>query len=101
MADNLKMNNRSISNAKQAQPHESTHPAYANFFNTTINNNDTLMTTYHQKYVNDIVNQSTGSTDLKNTFAHIMNKSGQFRDEDDTTGVKFINQDSSVQLKNL
>ena len=101
MADNLKMNNRSISNAKQAQPHESTHPACANFFNTTINNNDTLMTTYHQKYVNDIVNQSTGSTDLKNTFAHIMNKSGQFRDEDDTTRVKFINQDSSVQLKNL
>ena len=55
------------------------------------------MTTNYHKYVHDIVNQPVGSTDLKNTFAYIMNKSGQFSDEDNIKGVKFINQDSSVQ----
>ena len=97
MTGNLKMNNRSITNAKQAQSHESTHATYANFVNTTISNNKTLMTTNYHKYVHDIVNQSVGSADLKNTFAYIMNKSGQFSDEDNIKGVKFINQDSSVQ----
>ena len=97
MTVNLKINNRSIINAKQAQSHESRYAAYANFVNTTISNNNTLMTTYYHKYVHDIVNQPVGSTDLKNTFAYIMNKSGQFSDEDNIKGVKFINQDSSVQ----
>ena len=58
---NLKMNNRSIINAKQAQSYESTRTAYANFVNTTINNNNTPMTTNYHKYVHNIVNQSVGS----------------------------------------
>ena len=46
-----------------------------------------------QKYVNDRLNQSVGSTDLENTFVYIKSKSGQFSDEDDITGLKFIDQD--------
>ena len=38
------------------------------------------------------LNHSIGITDQKNIFAHIMNKSGQFSDEDDITRVKFIDQ---------
>ena len=68
-----------------------------NFVNTTINNNNTLMTTNYHKYVHEILNQSFGSTDLKNTFAYIINKSGQFSDEDNIKEVKFIKKDSSVQ----
>ena len=97
MTGNLNMNNRSISNAKQAQSYESTRTAYANFVNTTINNNNTLMTTNYHKYVHYILNQSFGSTDLKNTIAYIINKSGQFSDEDNIKEVKFIKKDSSVQ----
>ena len=55
------MNNRSIINAKQAQSHESRNAAYANFVNTTISHNKTLMTINYQKYVHNIVNQSVGS----------------------------------------
>ena len=61
MTGNLKMNNRSIINAKQAQSHESRYAAYANFVNTTISNNKTLITTNYQKYVHDIMDQSVGS----------------------------------------
>ena len=55
------------------------------------------MTTNYHKYVHYILNQSFGSTDLKNTFAYIINKSGQFSDEDNIKEVKFIKKDSSVQ----
>ena len=48
------------------------------------------MTTNYHKYVHDILNQSFGSTDLKNTFAYIINKSGQFSDEDDITGLNSL-----------
>ena len=97
MTGNLNMNNRSIINAKQAQSRESRYAAYANFVNTAINNNNTLMTTNYNNYVHDILNQSFGSTDLKKTFAYIINKSGQFSDEDNIKEVKFIKKDSSVQ----
>ena len=73
--------------------HESTHAADVNFINTTINNNNTQTTTNYQKYVNDRLNQSVGSTDLENTFVYIKSKSGRFSDEDDITGLKFIDQD--------
>lgn len=36
---------------------------------------------------------SYGTTDRKNTFANIMNKSGQFSDNQNITGVKFIDKD--------
>ena len=61
MTGNLKINNRSIINAKQAQSHESRYAAYTNFVNTTISNNKTLITTNYQKYVHDIVDQPVGS----------------------------------------
>ena len=61
MTGNLKINNRNIINAKQAQSHESRYAAYTNFVNTTISNNKTLITTSNQKYVHDIVDQSVGS----------------------------------------
>ena len=55
-----------------------------------------------QKYVNDRLNQSVGSTDLENTFVYIKSKSGQFSDEDDITGLKFIDQDfHQFSKKNL
>ena len=63
------------------------------FINTTINNNNTQTTTNYQKYVNDRLNQSVGSTDLENTFVYIKSKSRRFSDEDDITGLKFIDQD--------
>ncbi|RMX50708.1 hypothetical protein pdam_00013231 [Pocillopora damicornis] len=66
MTSNLNMKSRSIINVKQAQAHESTH-AHVNFVSTTINNNNTLMTTNYQN--------------------------GQFSNEDDIAGVKFINED--------
>ena len=52
MTSNLNMKSRSIINVKQAQAHESTH-AHVNFVSTTINSNNTLMTTNYQKYVNN------------------------------------------------
>ena len=39
--------------------------------------------TNYQKYVNDWLNHSVGSTYLKSTYAHIKNKIGQFHHEDD------------------
>ena len=60
MTGNLKMNNRSIINAKQAQSHESRYAAYANFVNTTISNN------------NDDEDDITGLNSLKKT--HQFNK---------------------------
>lgn len=39
--------------------------------------------TNYQKYVNDWLNHSVGSTYLKSTYAHIKNKIGQFQYEDD------------------
>ena len=61
MTGNLKINNRNIINAKEAQSHESIHTAYTYFANTTISNNKTLITTNYQKYVHDIVDLSVGS----------------------------------------
>ena len=90
---NLNMNSRSIINVKQVQAHESTHAANVSFVKTTINNSNAIITTNYQKYVNDRLNLSVGSTDLKNTFTYITNKIGLFSDVDDITGVKFINQD--------
>ena len=55
------------------------HMADTNFVNTTINNNNNkLMITTYQEYVNERLNLSVGSADLYNTFSYIMNKSGQF-----------------------
>ena len=90
---NLNMNSRSIINVKQVQAHESTHAANVSFVKTTISNSNAIITTNYQKYVNDRLNLSVGSTDLKNTFTYITNKIGLFSDVDDITGVKFINQD--------
>ena len=44
--------------------HERTHAADVNFFNSTIINNKTLMTTNYQNYVNDRLNLSVGGADL-------------------------------------
>ena len=51
MSGNLNIKSRCIINVKQAQAHESTHPANVHVVNTSINNNYTLMTTNYQKYV--------------------------------------------------
>ena len=64
MSRNLNLKSRSIINVNQAQAHESTHAADGNFFNSTIINNKTLMTTNYQKYVNDRLNLSVGGADL-------------------------------------
>ena len=40
---------------------ESRYAAFTNFFNATISNNNTLITTNYQKYVHDIMDQSVGS----------------------------------------
>ena len=64
MSRNLNLKSRSIINVKQVQAHESTHAADGNFFNSTIINNKTLMTTNYQKYVNDRLNLSVGGADL-------------------------------------
>ena len=45
MTGNLNMKNRDMINVKQAQAHESTHPAGVNFVSATINDNNTQMTT--------------------------------------------------------
>ena len=79
-------------NVKEAQSHESRHAANVNFVNTIISNSNAIITTNYQKCVNDRLNHSIGITDQKNIFAYIMNKSGQFSDEDDITRVKFIDQ---------
>ena len=102
MTGNLNMNSRSKNYVKQSQVHESTHAADVNFINTTINNNNKQTATNYQKYVNDRLNQSVGSTDLENTFVYIKSKSGRFSDEDDITGLKFIDQDfHQFSKKNL
>ena len=102
MTGNLNMNSRSKNYVKQSQVHESTHAANVNFINTTINNNNKQTATNYQKYVNDRLNQSVGSTDLENTFVYIKSKSGRFSDEDDITGLKFIDQDfHQFSKKNL
>ena len=70
--------------------HVKAHMADINFVNTTINNNNnnnTLMITTYQEYVNERLNLSVGSADLYNTFSYIMNKSGQFCDEVNITGL--------------
>ena len=51
MSGNLNIKSRCIIKVKQAQAHESTHPANVHVVNTSINNNYTLMTTNYQKYV--------------------------------------------------
>ena len=59
------------------------------------------MTTNYHKYVHDILNQSFGSTDLKNTFAYIINKSGQFSDEDDITGLNSLKKTHQFKKKRM
>ena len=89
MSGNLNLKSRSIINVKQAR-HMKAHMADINFVNTTINNNNdnnTLMITTYQGYVNERLNLSVGSADLYNTFSYIMNKSGQFWDEVNITGL--------------
>ena len=93
MTGNLNINSRCIINVKQVQSRESTHAANVNFVNTTIKDSGAFLTTNYQKYVNDRLYHSIGSTDLKNIFAYIMNKSGQLSDEGDRTRVKFSDQD--------
>lgn len=44
---------------------------------------------------------SYGTTDRKDTFANIMNKSGRFSDNQNITGVKFIDKDFHKAKKNL
>ena len=64
------------------------HMADTNFVNITINNNNNkLMITTYQEYVNERLNLSVGSADLYNTFSYIMNKSGQFCVELNITGL--------------
>ena len=65
MTGSLNMNSRSKNYVKQSQVHESTHAADVNFINTTIDNNNKQTATNYQKYVNDRLNQSVGSTDLE------------------------------------
>ena len=65
MTGNLNMNSRSIINVKQVQSRESTHAANVNFVDTTIKDSGALLTTNYQKYVNDRLYHSIGSTDLK------------------------------------
>ena len=72
MTGNMNMKSRSIINVKQAQAHN-----YQN----------------HEKYVDNRLNLSVGGADLWNKFSYIMNNSGQFSNEDDIAGVKFIYED--------
>ena len=64
MSGNLNMKRRSIINVKQAQAHESTQATDINVNTTINNNNNTLMTTNYQEYVNDRLNLSVGSADF-------------------------------------
>ena len=76
-----------------------TYAASEYFVNTSINTINAIATNY-QKYVNDRLNHSVGSTYLKSTYAHIKNMIRQFHHEDDfkkevklIQGVKLIDQD--------
>lgn len=55
-----------------------TYAASEYFVNTSINSIDAIIATNYQKYVNDRLNHSVGST-----YAHIKNKIGQSHHEDD------------------
>ena len=94
MTGDLNMNSRRVINVKQAQSHESTHVADVNFVATTMNNSNLLMTANYQKYVNDILNHSVGSTNQKKMFRYLMdNRSSEFSDEVHVTGVKITKND--------
>ena len=94
MTGDLNMISRRVIDVKQAQSHESTHVADVNFVDTTMNNNNLLMTANYQKYVNDILNHSVGSTNQKKMFRYLMdNRSSEFSDEVHVTGVKITNND--------
>ena len=52
------------------------------------------MTANYQKYVIYILNHSVGSTNQKKMFQYLMDdRSSEFSDEDDLTGVKITNKD--------
>ena len=58
-----------------------TYAASEYFVNTSINTINAIIATDYQKYVNDRLNHSVGSTYLKSTYAHIKNKIGQSHHE--------------------
>ena len=70
MSGNLNLKSKGIINVKRAQAHESTHAADADFFNTTINNTNTLMKTCYQRYVNDRLNLSVVVKIVKHIFIY-------------------------------
>ena len=58
---------------KHIETHESTHVnANVNFFNTTINDSNVIMTSNYQKYANGRLNHSVGGADQKNVFQYLM-----------------------------
>ena len=48
---------------------------------------------FTKKYLNSRLNMSIDTTDQKNKLAYIINNSGQFSDDQNITGVKFIDKD--------
>ena len=82
MTGYMNINFRGIIDVKQAQAHERTHAANIHIVNTSKNINNTLTSTNYQMYVNDRLNQSVDSADLKNTLVCIMNKERFFSDKD-------------------
>ena len=61
---------------------------------STMNNSNSLMTANYQKYVIYILNHSVDSTNQKKMFQYLMDdRSSEFSDEDDLTGVKITNKD--------
>ena len=92
MTGNLNMN-ISITNIKEAPPHESAHAA-VDFVNKTVSNNNAIIMNYYEKYVDDRLNHFVSGKDQKNAFQYLMgNSPSEFSDEDDVTGVQITNND--------
>ena len=73
MTGNLNMN-ISITNIKEAPPHESAHAA-VDFVNKTVSNDNAIIMNYYEKYVDDRLNHCVSGKDQKNAFQYLMGNS--------------------------
>ncbi|PFX12162.1 hypothetical protein AWC38_SpisGene23924 [Stylophora pistillata] len=102
MTSDLNMNSKAIINLKDPQAHDSHNAATVNYTNKTISDNNAVIKTNYEKYVNDNLTHSISEglveeakklisnfSNSYNDLAYIMISPGQFTDEDDITGKQF------------
>ncbi|PFX25080.1 Proprotein convertase subtilisin/kexin type 5 [Stylophora pistillata] len=99
MAGYLNTNSNAIVNLKDPQPYDSFNAATVNYTNKTISDNNALMTTNYEKYVDDHIARGASSR-LNNVLRYIMYDPGLVSDEDDICGQKLTDKGDFHEFNN-